>query len=274
MDDAPRGKLTAGDPAIVPLEDWNRVRAEMLRLLGLGAVAPLAWSWEGGRRSLVDTRPDGLWAKLAGSSSPYTATEQVRDPATLAWVDGARALTNVVEVNGGSGLANTVEFVESGAPGEWLFQAVKLGAAPVTGLTCSPCAIPLRNLFLTSYWTCAGTPTTTTYTLTWNGVTTAGSARWTSGCVALPCSRGPFPVVTHARYTFSCTGGGSTALLTGDYFTNVTNCTNNTSVAITEQYPGTGWGGSFGSTLTSIGDCVFFDLEARAGGVTYHVVSE
>jgi hypothetical protein len=136
MDDAPRAKLKAGDPAIVPLEDWNRVRAEMLRLLALGAVPPLQWSHEGGRRSLGDMTPRGLWVKLSGSSSPYTATEQVRSGGT--WIDGARALTNVVEVNGGSGLANTLQFVEPGAPGEWLFQSVKLGSTTIVcGSSCA-----------------------------------------------------------------------------------------------------------------------------------------
>src|SRR5436305_293201 len=106
----------------------------MLRLLGLGAAAPLVWSWEGGRRSLRDTTPVGIWATLAGSGPTYAAAEQVRDPATPAWVAGPRSLTDVVEVNGITGLAGTVQFVEpSTSPGEWLFQGVKLGGTPTCG---------------------------------------------------------------------------------------------------------------------------------------------
>src|SRR4051812_31015270 len=49
----------------------------------------------------IGRKAEGTWAKLIGTGPTYTATEQIRDQATAAWVDGPRSLTGVVEVNGG-----------------------------------------------------------------------------------------------------------------------------------------------------------------------------
>jgi hypothetical protein len=279
-------KKEPGDRLVWTAEVYNRWARAANAMMRAGADQHFGMT-VGPHGRQIAREAEGFWAKLSGAGPTYTAVEQLRDPATTAWVDGPRSLTSVIEVNAVVGLAGTVQFVEpSTSPGEWLFQVVKLGAtATPPPLTCNPCAIPKITLTGTGFMTCAGTATTFPFSMTWNGVTTTGGARWNSGCVALPCGRNIVlgqPQANYASYILGCTAAGASARFTALYFDTLAHCTagtniygiNGTTGLPNNQtdyiYPTDG----VNHTLASIGDCTVFDLVAKTGTIQDYIISE
>ena len=101
----------------------------------------------GGRRVARLTRRAPIFAKLSGSSSPYSFTEQVEtSPGT--WANGpTTGSANAYEVNGKASLNNKVVRLYPDPFGKWRFQWMAKDAAPSGGGgTCSTGSFPVLIL--------------------------------------------------------------------------------------------------------------------------------
>jgi len=105
-------------------------------------------------------------------------------------------------------------------------------------LSCSPCCIPLQNLVFT--WTCGGSCTSNNCSMTWNGLSTVATAKWTSCCfpqtgivkgfwvAVLSCNAGTIELaINYYSLGSTCSGSPATACtsLSGGGLTLVTAAT-------------------------------------------------
>lgn len=133
-------------------EAYREIVARIKDRQNLSVVAPL-FLRQGTSTVLGISNTQGFYAKLSGSTSPYSFTEQY-GAASGAWADMVRTgTTNAYEVNGVASLNNKVVWVEPGYPGEYLFQYV--GSA-------GSCATATVN---TGTISCNGTLTSITWDL-------------------------------------------------------------------------------------------------------------
>lgn len=106
---------------------WNDVVAELQRLGRWSVRAPLIMRDDRTGRMLGLERTPEMYAKLAGSSPPYSFTEQIYVAGT-GWTAGARSGDNAYEVNGATRLDGEVvrlryEYVSN----DWRFSWNRLG---------------------------------------------------------------------------------------------------------------------------------------------------
>jgi hypothetical protein len=166
--------LKPGDAITAAHLNWNADQAN--RWGGMEVSAPLELMQTPGGPLIRLARPQGWYALLSAESPPgtYSAAERLRDPATSAWVAGPRSTSTAIEVNGGTGLAGTVQWLTPGVPGEMLFQAIRMGGyvGPTPLTNCSQ--VPRTDLVLSFGYrdTFAGVDHSVTLTLTYVAGTT------------------------------------------------------------------------------------------------------
>lgn len=149
-------KFVAGEPIqAFTADDYNSIINRIVERENFTVAAPLV---------LVSTSPttvmldesQGFYAKLSGSSSPYSFTEQYGTSGG-AWSNSVRTgTTNAYEVNGTSSLNNKVVWLEPGFPGDYRFQYLGAGTGGGgTGvlLGCI-CATPPATLTMTDVGAC------------------------------------------------------------------------------------------------------------------------
>jgi hypothetical protein len=165
-----------GDPLGWLASDFNRWVKAANALARVQVSGDLGMHASPAGRVLISPQT-GYWALLDTESPPgtYSAVEQLRDPpATSAWVAGPRSTSTAIEVNGGVGLAGTIQWLTPGAPGEMLFQAIRMGGyvGPTPLTNCSQ--VPRTDLVLSFGYrdTFAGVDHSVTLTLTYVAGTT------------------------------------------------------------------------------------------------------
>ena len=110
-------------------EDYRSVLKAVREAREPKVAAPL--EFVGDRITLA--RPEGFYATLSGSSSPYSFTEKY-GTANGGWATRVRTgTTNAYEVNGVAGLDTKVAFLRPGAPGDYRFQWVTDGGGGCAG---------------------------------------------------------------------------------------------------------------------------------------------
>ena len=118
------GDIRPGMPlASFTAEDYRSVLKAVREAKEPKLAAPL--EFVGDRITLA--RPEGFWATLSGSSSPYSFTEKY-GTANGGWATRVRTgTTNAYEVNGVADLDTKVAFLRPGAPGDYRFQWITDG---------------------------------------------------------------------------------------------------------------------------------------------------
>lgn len=120
--------LKAGE---VITEGWlNAIVDRIERFRNLSTSSPYIRLWDGPYgKSIALALPQQTWARLSGSSSPYSFVE-VRDGPGGTWVDmpnGDSGTANCYEVNGKANLDGKVVMLRWTAAGDWRFQWIGYG---------------------------------------------------------------------------------------------------------------------------------------------------
>lgn len=151
-----RKKLNPGDPiSNLTAADYNDIVSGIESRRNLEVVPPLV-RFASEPDIIGISWPIGFYAKLSGSSSPYSFTEQYGTSGG-AWSNSVRTgTTNAYEINGTASLNNKVVWLEPGFPGDYRFQY--LGAGTGGGGTGSfpgcTCATPPATLTMTDVGAC------------------------------------------------------------------------------------------------------------------------
>lgn len=141
-------RVKVDDP--VSAEIWNAV-ADKLRPFAKIATSQgcgLTCATGPHGTNLALTMPQDIYARLSGSSSPYSWTNAMQT-AGGTFTDRTAGLTggtsNVYEVNGKAGLAGKVVPITWTAAGDWRFQWVGYGGCPLTFTLNHPTTCPARG---------------------------------------------------------------------------------------------------------------------------------
>lgn len=131
-----RRAFAPGDPiADFTADDYNALARELERLAKLSASSPLTLSRGAGGRVLGLARPEAFYARLGGSSSPYSWTEVIPQGGGT-WFTASRTGTGSAhEVNGTAGLDSQVVRLTPTAANDYRFQWIRLGGSPCAGTT-------------------------------------------------------------------------------------------------------------------------------------------
>jgi hypothetical protein len=108
-------------------DDFNSMVARIKARQSLVAAAPLVIASDR-PTTIMASFSKGFYAKLSGSTSPYSFTEQY-GAAAGTWANHVRTgTTNAYEVNGTGSLNNKLVWLEPGYPGEYVFQYLGAGS--------------------------------------------------------------------------------------------------------------------------------------------------
>lgn len=129
-------------------DDFNSMVARIKARQSLIAAAPLVIASDR-PTTIMASFSKGFYAKLSGSTSPYSFTEQY-GAAAGTWANHVRTgTTNAYEVNGTGSLNNKLVWLEPGYPGEYVFQHLGSGSTggggtgSFPGCICATVATPL-----------------------------------------------------------------------------------------------------------------------------------
>lgn len=138
-----------GDPITASL--WNEVSDRIARFANLQSASPYLRIYDSPfGKSLSLAFPEPTYARLSGSTSPYSFVE-VRDGPGGTWVDmpnGDSGTSNVWEINGKSGLGGKVVEIHWTAARDWRFQFIGYGCVADANHVCAcGCLTPIPKVF-------------------------------------------------------------------------------------------------------------------------------
>jgi hypothetical protein len=180
-----KGRLILDADAAAQL---NAIRAELKRLDRFAASPPLVYSSDAAGRRWELSRPPSVYAKLTGSSSPYSWAEATRSASGVSsLVSGGRSGT-AYEANSATGLGGTYATLDwTPAAGDWRFQATRdagTGGGITNGHGCgSICGSFPASITITPQPGNGGSPwdVTTVLNFTTTGPAGAAPALFTAG---------------------------------------------------------------------------------------------
>lgn len=120
--------VRAGD--LITADLFNEVAAQLEKFLNLRVAPNSGLLLETGPfgHSLSLSLPTEIWAKLSGTSSPYSWTQQMPDASGVWSTFGAAAGTNnAYEINGKSGLNGKIVQLAKTSAGDWRFNYIGVG---------------------------------------------------------------------------------------------------------------------------------------------------
>lgn len=207
-------RVKVGDP--VTAEAWNAV-AEKLRpftRISTSQGCGLTCATGPHGTNLALTMPQDIYARLSGSSSPYSWTN-VMQAAGGTTVDRTAGLTggttNCYELNGKSGLAGKVVPITWTSAGDWRFAYIGYGCSADAAHFCA-CGCPVAFAKTKFIGDNSGTHTLTGNSNAVGGVWTTpsiaipNSTTWCTSGLSTNCTMpGPFSVVETFFYSYRLT---------------------------------------------------------------------